>query len=216
MFRNFLLINVVLFIVVCFLGVELYGTLKRRMDVPTEPPLRAEKTAAQVDEKGTQFVRPKSFDIIASANLFNPSRTSSKEEEKVAITPPPKNQPKLFGTIITGDRKMAILEDPVTRERKTFGLNESVGGYIILEIAENKVVLSWSGEKVTVQLREDKGVMPLPRKNLPQRAVKKDTAPRAAAIQSADQRRRRRPRRARMNVPPAPPAQVEAPDIEEQ
>jgi type II secretory pathway component PulC len=214
MFRNFLVINAVLFIVAAFLGAELYGTLSRRMEVPTEPPVAAEKTATQDDEKRAPFVSPKSFDIIASANLFNPDRTSKKEEEKVIATPPPKNQPKLFGTILIGERKLAILEDPGTRERRTFGLNESVGGYLISEISENKVVLSWSGEEVTIQLREDKVVKPLPQRTVPQRAVKRGTAPRAAVDQSAAQRRRRRPRRTRTNVPPTPPAQ-QAPDSEE-
>jgi type II secretory pathway component PulC len=213
MFRNFLVINAVLFIVACFLGAELYGTLNRRMEVPTEPPVNAEKKAAQDDKKRTQFVRPKSFEVIASANLFNPSRSSTKEEEKVVATTSPKDQPKLFGTIIIGDKKMAILEDPGTRERKTFGLKESVGGFTISEIAENKVVLSWSGEEVTVQLREDKGVKPLPKRQAPKREVRKGAAPRAARDQRAAQRRRRRPRRTRTNVPPALPSQ--APQSEE-
>jgi len=209
MFRNFLVINVLLFIIACFLGAELYGTLNRKMEVPTEPPPTAKKAAAQVDEKKSQFIRPKSFDIIASANLFNPSRTSRKEEEKIAVTPPPKNQPKLFGTIIIGNKKMAILEDPGTRERKTFGLNESVGGYVISEIAENKVVLSWNGEEVTVQLREDKGVKPLPK-----REMKRGTKPRSARDQSAAQRRRRRPQRTRTDVQP-PTQPFQAPESEE-
>ncbi|KPK02112.1 MAG: hypothetical protein AMK71_03380 [Nitrospira bacterium SG8_35_4] len=214
MFRNFLAINAVLFIIASFLGAELYGTLNRRMEVPTEPPVTTEKTETRGDEKRAPFVSPKSFDIIASANLFNPDRTSKKEEEKVVATPQPKNQPKLFGTILIGDRKLAILEDPGTRERKTFGLNESVGGYRISEISENKVVLSWSGEEVTIQLREDKGVKPLPQRTLPQKTVQRRTAPRAPRDQSAEQRRRRRPRRTRTNVP-APPSHAETLESEE-
>lgn len=208
MFRNLLLINTFLFIVVCFLAAELYGTLGRRMYVPTEAPAAAVKKAIEDDEKSSRFIRPQSFEIITSANLFTPSRTSKKEEKNVVATPPPKNQPKLFGTIIFGDRKMAILEDPGTKERKTFGLNESVGGYVISAIEENKVVLSWSGEEVTVQLREDKGVKPLPKKTTPTRGVKRDTTSSAASDQRAAQRRRRRPRRTRANVPTAPPVQT--------
>jgi type II secretory pathway component PulC len=214
MFRNFLVINLVLFIIACFLGAELYGTLIRRMEVPTEPPVAAEKKAAKDDEKKPQFTRPKSYDVIASANLFNPDRTSKKEEEKVAATPPPKNQPKLFGTIIIGEKKLAILEDPGTRERKTFGISESVGGYVVSGISEDKVVLSWSGEEVTIRLREDKGVKPLPKREPPKRReVRKGGKPAAARDQSATQRRRRRPRRTRTNVPPKPPNP--SPNIEE-
>jgi type II secretory pathway component PulC len=208
MFRNFLVLNILLFIIVCFLGAELYGTLSRRMEVPTAPPVPAEKRAVEKDETGTQGVRMKSFDIISSANLFNPSRTSGKEEEKTAMTPPPKNHPKLFGTIITGGKKIAIIEDPSTRERKTFGLNESVGGYVISAIEKNKVVLLWNGEKVTVQLREDKGVKPLPRRGTPRRKMTRGTAPRSPRERIAAQRRRRRPRRTRPNVPPVPPEQA--------
>ena len=207
MFRNFLVINVVLFIIACFLGAELYGTLNRPMEVPTESLVAAEKKAAQDNEKKSQFIRPKSFDVIASANLFNPDRTSKKEEAKVVVTPPPKNQPKLFGTIIIGDRKLAILEDPGTRERKTFGLSESVGGYVITGISEDKVVLSWSGEEVTIRLREDKGVKPMPKRKAPKREVKRGAKPRTARDQSAAKRRRRRPRRTRTNVPPKPTVQ---------
>jgi type II secretory pathway component PulC len=204
MFRNYLVLNVVLFVVACFLGAELYGTLNHRMKIPMEPPAPAERGTAEQNETGAKSVRMKSFDIIASANLFNPSRTSGKEETKVTVTPPPKDQPKLFGTIITGDKRTAILEVPSTRERKTFGLNESVGGYVISEIAENKVVLSWNGEKVTVQLREDKGVKPLPKRNIPRREVKRGTARRSARDRIAAQRRRQRPRRTRANIPEPP------------
>lgn len=208
MFRNFLVLNVLLFSIVCFLGAELYDTLSRRMEVPTEPPVPAEKRAVEKDETGTQSARMKSFDIITSANLFNPSRTSGKEEEKTATTPLPKDHPKLFGTIITGDKRIAIIEDPSTRERRTFGLNESVGGYVISEIEENKVVLLWSGEKITVQLREDKGVKPLPKRGTPRREMTRGTAPRSPRERIAAQRRRRRPRRTRTNVPPAQPDQT--------
>lgn len=200
MFRNFVVINIFLFLIVCFLGAELYGTLNRPMEVPTEAPAPEPKGSPQDNTKGSKFVRQQSFDIIARANLFNPSRSSKKEDEKVIATPPPKNQPKLFGTIILGGRKLAILEDPSTRERKTFGLNESVGGYTVLDIAENSVVLTWSGEEVTVQLREDKGVKPLPKREAPKRHVQRATAPRSPRERA--QRRRRRPRRTRANVPP--------------
>jgi len=211
MFRNLLLINALLLVVVCLLGAELYGTLNRRLVVPQEARGTAEKKGQGDDVTTPRPPGQQSFDIIASANLFNPSRASKKEEAKVSAAPMPRNQPKLFGTIISGDKKMAILEDPSTRERKTFGLNESVGGFLVSDIQENKVVLSWSGEEVTVQLREDKGVKPLPKREVPQRAVQRGTAPRAPRDQNAAQRRRRRPRRTRTNVTPTPPAPVPEP-----
>ena len=198
MLRNVFLINTVLVIIAGLLCVKLYGALTERLELPTEPPAGAVEKTKKDDMKRVQRRLPGNFEIIASGNLFNPSR-SGKAEEGVQETksPPPKNEPKLFGTIIIGDRKSAIIEDPDSKTRKTFTLKDVIGGYVVSDIQEDKVVLLWGTDQVTIRLRGDKGVAAPKRRQVRQTPKrKKSTQPKT---------RRRRPRRTRSNVPPPPP-----------
>ena len=101
------------------------------------------------------------FQAIVLKDIFRPSRTEPKPEEivKPGITLPP---PKLFGTIIMGDEKTAILEDPATKISKIYRINESVGGFVITNIQKDKVILTRDNEITEVYLREIKAFRPSP------------------------------------------------------
>ncbi len=199
MLRNFFLVNLLLIAVAGYLGYGLYNVVTMKM----EPPAVAEGTKQAVaGKKKKAAVQPKkSYDIIRNFNLFNPSRVSVVQKTETASSKPiPKNRPKLFGTVILGDVRTAIIEDPSTRKRKMYKLNESLGDYVVSEILKDRVILLWNGEKVEVKLREDKGVRPTPvaqvqRTQQFQRQQQKRTS----------RTRPRRPRRIRRNVPPPPP-----------
>ncbi len=72
--------------------------------------------------------------------------------------------PKLFGTIIMKYKKIAIFEDPITKITRIYYINDSVAGFIILDIQKDKVILLWGEEEIEVYLRDSKDIQfePLP------------------------------------------------------
>ncbi len=198
MLRNFFVVNIALFIIAGFLVLKLSNVLSSPLKVPTESSIEKEKEDKKDARRKVQRSKPASYNIITGGNLFSPSRLALDEGSKdtISVTLPPKNQPKLFGTIILGDKKTAILEDPATKTTKTYGLNELVGGYTVSDIQEDKVILLWGGNQTIVRLREDKGI----------KAIRKKRPPAVTMPEQRTRPQRRRPRRTRSNVrPPTPP-----------
>lgn len=70
--------------------------------------------------------------------------------------------PKLFGTIIMKYKKIAIFEDPITKITRIYYIGDSVAGFIILDIQEDRVILLWGDEEIEVYLRDAKDIQPVP------------------------------------------------------
>ncbi len=208
MLRNYFLINLMLILILGFLGFKLYETLVYRPGMPS--PSKVEQAK---EKKLTKRVRPlmneAAYAVITQKDLFRPSRSASekiadKKDEKAA----PKNPPKLFGTIILENEKTAILQDSDSKKTKMYKLNELIAGYTITDIHADKVELVKDGEKFEVKLREDKGIKPTRPKAVQRKSVRK------APEQTQRPVRQRRPRRVRRNVPPPPRTAPEPPTPE--
>jgi hypothetical protein len=158
MIRNYFLINLILLIIIGFLGSKFYKVYSQPFNVPTEPAVKqVQKETAPV--KSEDMAPDAShFQIISNMDLFRPARSPYKADAKQQEAP--KIPPRLFGTVILGNEKTAILEDPNTKMTRTYRINDSIGGYVISDILEDKIVLSWNGEKSEVRLREEKKGLP--------------------------------------------------------
>ncbi|MDH4028499.1 MAG: hypothetical protein OEU95_06695 [Nitrospirota bacterium] len=158
MLRNYFLINVLLIILAGFLGFKFYGVLKYSVEMPSGPVAAAvEKEAAPA--AADEALNTAQFDVITNSDIFRPSRSAVLPESLMTEKPVPKDPPRVFGTVILENNKTAILEDPDTKTTKTYRVNDSVAGYVITDILEDRVVYSLNGEKVEVRLRESKGVL---------------------------------------------------------
>ncbi|MEN8264574.1 MAG: hypothetical protein ABFR82_14050 [Nitrospirota bacterium] len=166
MLRNYFFINMCLVIVIGLLGFKLYHVSAYTVEIPLAAEIKdVKKESIKTKQKEAAF-NESSFQIISKMDLFRPSRKppAVKAEKKVKATPK-KNIPRLFGTIILGDIKSAILEDPESKTTKSYRLNESVAGFTVAEILEDKVVLLSGSEKVEVRLRDEKGIKPKKKSN---------------------------------------------------
>ena len=179
MFRNYFLINIILVIIISFLGVKLIGALVYTIDVPSElAPRKVEKEIKAGDKsRVNKTVRLRSsFDSISKMDLFRPSRSASKAPPKISGNTSVKNPPRLFGTVIMNNNKTAILENPSTKTTKTYRINDSVAGFVVSEILEDRVVLLKGGSKIEVRLRDEKkGItskVKTPAKRKPPRRIK--------------------------------------------
>ncbi|GBE06073.1 hypothetical protein BMS3Abin10_01715 [bacterium BMS3Abin10] len=154
--RNFFFINVILFSAIVLLGVWFYKVWVRPLDLPAaadRQQVRAEDELS--DERKERPLDRAAYNVISEKDLFRPSRTALKVSDAGASAGViSQDTPKLFGTIIKSDKKFAILEDPITRTTKLYGINDSVAGYFVNDIQQDRVVLLRGAETVEVKLRD--------------------------------------------------------------
>jgi len=138
------------------------------------------------------------YAIISEKNLFRPDRKEwviEEQDSKIVDKKIDPNELELYGTIIIGDKKSALIHDKKSKSKgrgkakennkqaEIYSLGDYVGGYVVSAIGEKRVVLDYYGEKVTLYLHEGKespkgDVTPLPEekpepKKIRQRAEKK-------------------------------------------
>ena len=158
MIRNYFFINLILLIIIGFLGSKFYKVYSQTINVPSGTAVKQVQKETAPLTSGDTVLDASHFQIISNMDLFRPSRSPHKEDAKQQEVP--KIPPRLFGTVILGNEKTAILEDPNTKTTRIYRLNDPIGGYVISDILEDKVVLSWNGEKSEVRLREEKKGLP--------------------------------------------------------
>jgi len=104
--------------------------------------------------------------FISEKNLFRPDRKDWVMDDATALGQkdkgPKKERPKLqlFGTIIIGDQKKAIIRMPQPAKgmanKEIYNPGDYIGEYVLQEVEEKRAVLDYYGEKVTLLLNEGK------------------------------------------------------------
>lgn len=78
--------------------------------------------------------------------------------ETVSVDVADSDLPRLFGVTITNDNKISIIEDPSTKSTGIYRIDDSVAGFIVLDIQEDKVLLLRDGKEFEIRLRDSKGI----------------------------------------------------------
>lgn len=220
MLRNYFLINLILLIIVGMLGLRLYKTWVKPLDIAEQKtPQQTQKDKKISEDKKTEEKKELNFNetvynVIVQKDLFRPSRSAPQVEEipQQFLA----NPPKLYGTIIMGNNKSAILEDPKTKTTRLYRLNDLLGGFTISDIQDNKVVLSMGDESIEVKLREIKTITAPRQQPVPQ-PVPQVQRPQQPQVRPQDSLQRpERPVRVPPNVRqgavlPSPPPAVPSP-----
>ncbi len=208
MLRNYFLINLLLLTIIGFLGIRMYRVYNDTPEIPTASTVKKAAKDSTRPPRKDKVVTDAAFDVISQLDLFRPSRSAPVTVEKKTAKQPMTNPPKLFGTIILNENKSAIIEDPDTKSTKVYRLNDSIAGYTLSKIEEDKVVLSRDGDNVEIKLREDKKIAP--QRRAPARSTVQSPAARQNIRRSTPSRPRSRPvpprRRPTRRRPPADPA----------
>jgi type II secretory pathway component PulC len=167
-------VNLLLIIIISILGLRLYKAWVRPLELSIEVSQEQKDKEDVQETKKTEERRLdiSYYDIISQKDLFRPSR-SGISGTSTGIPLSPKNMPKLFGTIITAGEKSALLEDPITKKTRLYHVNDTLAGFIVYDIQEDKVVLSKEGRLIEVSLREDKGIKPPPPVRQPRQPLRK-------------------------------------------
>ena len=103
-------------------------------------------------------VNGNSFEVITKHDLVLPSMPSIKNELKKSLSLPPNEKPLLFGTVVFGDNKSAIIEDRATKQTGLYKINDRVMGFIVSDIREDKVILQNDDGFIDIELRDNKEI----------------------------------------------------------
>ncbi len=212
MLRNYFLINLLLVIVIAVLGLKLYEVANYTIAIPAASESQKERKVKPIG-RPDRLNNEASYGVISNLDLFRPSRSAVVKKEVKVEKAPPKDPPKLFGTVILNDYKTAILEDPETKSTKTYSVNDSVAGYVISDILEDKVVLTRDGEPFEVKLRESKGIQPK-RKSISRNKRKSSRKATKSRQRRPKRRRAVPPRKSRAPQPPPEPDNINIHDVE--
>src|SRR5881296_661571 len=102
------------------------------------------------------------YNVIASRNLFNPTRS----ESAVAATPggPALNvvKPNLHGVVLRDGAPIAYLEDPLTKRIAGYRIGDPIAGGTVQTISADAVVISRPDGMVDVRLRDPSKPRPAP------------------------------------------------------
>ncbi|MEW6714677.1 MAG: hypothetical protein AB1306_06260 [Nitrospirota bacterium] len=206
MLRNYFFVNIILMVIVSLLGVKLYKAVIYKKESPINIAVKKaepEKAKTAVQEK---VINKESFSVIAEKDIFRPSRTAPLQGANGNAVMPPKNPPTLFGTIIVGAEKTALLKEEAGKTAKMYRLNESVSGYMIVDIQDDKVLLEAGGQTIEVKLRGKKGA------NTPQLTPGAPAQrPQEGAIRRRVRPATQRPARSETNVKTPAPSPTPAP-----
>jgi hypothetical protein len=143
---------------------------EEEIDQPLPEPGRAARSPVKPGKSMPAIPQPPPppdpHSVISEKNLFRPDRKDWVMDDATALGQkdkgPKKEKPKLqlFGTIIIGDQKKAIIRMPQPAKgmanREVYAPGDYIGEYVLQEVEEKKAVLDYYGEKVTLLLNEGK------------------------------------------------------------
>ncbi|MBI4686361.1 MAG: hypothetical protein HY756_01015 [Nitrospirae bacterium] len=203
MLKSYFLLNLILIIIIGFLAFEFYNVWSAPVSL-IRSAVQKKSGAVSPQAAVTEEKKPDeaAFQAIVQKDIFRPLRTEPKFDE-MAKPQVPLIPPKLYGTVITDVEKSAILEDQNTKVTKSYRINDTIGGMLILDIQKDKVILSKEDRTIEVHLREVKifkapsPTLPLPQVP-PQRPVPQRPMTRQQELQEGQ------PPRALPQMPSAP------------
>ena len=101
-------------------------------------------------EEGARVPVPlAAYDIVASKNLFNPSRSETGTASVASVA-----KPLLYGIVLKDGAPAAFLEDPVTKKVTGYKPGDAVAGGQLERIEADRVVIRRGEDTFEVLLRD--------------------------------------------------------------
>jgi hypothetical protein len=156
--RNINLLNIVLIATIAAFAAYLLPPL---LNVQVKYTLPSPKKAAEEEEENPAEAQPPEameYMVIAEQNIFHPERKIpvEKKEDK----PLPKPEFVLYGTLITGDTKLAFIDDMKSaqaspgrgKRQRALNLGSTLSGFTLSEVYQDKVVMVRGEESIEVRV----------------------------------------------------------------
>ena len=149
MSKRLLLLNLVLVSGAVVFSVQLVRTFLSSPQLPPPPVARPTQPTLPPATQERQSVPLTAYDVVASKNLFNPSRS---EAGTASIAPTAK--PFLHGVVLRDGAPVAFLEDPATKKVVAYKPGDAVAGGQLERIEADRVVIRRGEGTFEVLLRD--------------------------------------------------------------
>jgi len=157
--RLLFLLDLVLVLVAGALAFQLYQTWTAPLPLPSGKAPAASAPSEAAREAPAPRPPLDAYAVVASRNLFNPARSEVQpappaQAKATPATPVAPPRPYLHGVVVHREGSLAYLEDPRTRKVYAYRVGDIVGEGKVVEILEDRVVITRAGERIEVLLRD--------------------------------------------------------------
>jgi len=112
-----------------------------------EAPAQGDAAAARPDQRAL-------YGVIASKNLFSPSRTEGGTGGAGGSAPASTPKPFLHGVVLDDGKSRAYLEEPLSKRIFAYAVGDTVGGGRLEAIRADRVIIGRPEGQVEVMLRD--------------------------------------------------------------
>ncbi|SRR6266403_5226065 len=160
--RRLLAVNVVL----AGVSVLCIALIVRQLAVvrPAAPPRAKSATASssQLAPSGDSHLPPQAYNVIATRNLFSPTRSETSGPGIAGSAPVLVAKPALHGVVLREGSPIAYLEDPLTKRIAGYRVGDPIAGGTVQTISADAVVIARPDGMVDVRLRDPSKPRPAP------------------------------------------------------
>lgn len=142
--------NVLLGLLGALCAAGLIRELLTPLPLPPLPTPRAAAPAAVSVSAATPAPSTGGYGVVASRNLFSPSRSEAPTSPVIASGP----KPLLHGVVMDGLKSRAYLEDPTVKRTFGYAVGDAVNGGRVQSISEDRVVIARPDGLVEVLLQD--------------------------------------------------------------
>jgi type II secretory pathway component PulC len=169
--KGYTLINLGLIAMIAILIGKIYNIWDDYMKKPSSIIIKTSRNISNIHKKDNPVKKLKPsifYQPIIDKNLFHPSRnvTEPKERFNSKIAP---SKFILSGIVFIDNKKIAIVEDPVSRKVAKYNEGDNILDYTIYKITRDKIFLRKNGESFELKLfdKRKRKHRPLPKTKTP-------------------------------------------------
>jgi hypothetical protein len=111
---------------------------------------------------GDSKLPPQAYNVIATRNLFSPTRSETAGPGIAGVAQAPIAKPNLHGVVLREGSPIAYLEDPLTKRIAGYRIGDPIAGGTVQTISADAVVISRPDGMVDVRLRDPSKPRPAP------------------------------------------------------
>jgi hypothetical protein len=148
--RRFLALNVLLGLLGALCAAGLIRELLTPLPLPPPPTSRAAAPAAVSVPAPTPAGSAGGYGVVATRNLFSPSRSEAPPGPVVAAGP----TPLLHGVVMNGPKSRAYMEDATVKRTFGYAVGDAVSGGRVQSISQDRVVIARPDGLVEVLLQD--------------------------------------------------------------
>jgi hypothetical protein len=156
--RRLLALNLLVGLLGCLLAAALARELLTPLRFPPPSAPRAAQPVRVAPPASTPPGAAGSYAVVASRNLFSPTRSEAPAAPALGASP----KPFLHGVVMNGSKSRAFLEDPVAKHTFGYSVGDTVAGGRVQSISGDRVIIARPDGMLEVLLQDPAKPKPAP------------------------------------------------------